>query len=280
MRKNVYNKIKPANSYRVVWGIVILISILGFLYELICLSVYLQPDNQTEMPSLMQVAIRFFAQFSVLSVLKALLISLRTLGISLLFALLLGLIFGFLFGSKKHWAYTQPTVDFLRSIPVTFLIPILAILYGSGNVLNIYLLTIYPTSLMILFGVRTGIIKRDMERLHFFTVISSKRTQPLRYRVEKTKLLFFETLPDIFSGFRVALSYGLVIVTVLEYMHIGVLEEAYGIGTLLDIETTNHVTVNIFALVLLIGVIGFLLNWITEKIQHKWIHWSNENLKN
>jgi ABC-type nitrate/sulfonate/bicarbonate transport system permease component len=63
-------------------------------------------------------------------------------------------------------------------------------------------------------------------------------------------------------------------------MHIGVSEEAYGIGTLLDIETTNHATVNIFALVLLIGVIGFLLNWITERIQHKWIHWSNENLKN
>jgi ABC-type nitrate/sulfonate/bicarbonate transport system permease component len=280
MKKNVYNKLKPSTGYGRMWGIVILVAVLGFLYELICLGVYLQPYNQTEMPSFMQVAVRFFAQFSVLGVLKALLVSLRTLGISLLFALVSGLFLGFLFGSKKHWAYTQPTVDFLRSIPVTFLIPVLAILYGSGTVLNIYLLTIYPTSLMIMFGVRTGIIKRNTERLHFFTVISSKAMQPLRYRVEKTKLLFFETLPDIFSGFRVALSYGLVIVTVLEYMHIGVSEEAYGIGTLLDRETTNHETVNIFALILLIGVIGFLLNWIAEKIQHKWIHWSNENLKN
>jgi hypothetical protein len=72
----------------------------------------------------------------------------------------------------------------------------------------------------------------------------------------------------------------LVIVTVLEYMHIGVLESSIGIGTLLDRENTNHDNVNVFALVLLIGVIGFSLNWITEKIQYKWKHWSNENLKN
>jgi ABC-type nitrate/sulfonate/bicarbonate transport system permease component len=133
---------------------------------------------------------------------------------------------------------------------------------------------------MIMFGVRTGMQKQDLERLHFFNVIASKQRQPKRYRIEKIKLTLFETLPDIFSGFRVALSYGLVIVTVLEYMHIGVSESSIGIGTLLDKENTNHDTMNVFALVLLIGIIGFFLNWITEKIQLKWIHWSSENLKN
>jgi ABC-type nitrate/sulfonate/bicarbonate transport system permease component len=282
MKKNASNKSK--NDCGRVCGIVILVAVLGSLYKLICMGVSWQPDNQTEMPSLMQVTFRFFVQFSDPWLLKALLITLRTLGVSLFFALVLGLFFGFLFGSKKQWAYTQPTVDFLRSIPVTFLIPVLAILYGSSNILNIYLLTIYPTSLMVMFGVRTGIMKRDIERLHFFTVISSKRKTvrcmvAFVLYVEKIKLLLFETFPDIFSGFRVALSYGLVVVTVLEYMHIGVSEETCGIGTLLDREMTNHATINIFALVFLIGTIGFLLNGIAETIQRKWIHWSNENLK-
>jgi ABC-type nitrate/sulfonate/bicarbonate transport system permease component len=253
---------------------------LGLIYGIICLMVAFDVDNNTQMPSPLKIAGRFCGQFVDANVLNALFVTMRTLGISLFFALITGLLFGFLFGSKKKWTYTQPSVDFLRSIPVTFLIPVLAIIFGSSNTINMYLLAIYPTSLMIMFGVRTGIIKQDMERLHFFNIISSKQALPNRYRIEKIKLTFFETLPDIFSGFRVALSYGLVIVTVLEYMHIGVSENSIGIGTLLDRENTNHDNVNVFALVLLIGVIGFFLNWVTEKIQNKWIHWSNENLKN
>jgi ABC-type nitrate/sulfonate/bicarbonate transport system permease component len=150
----------------------------------------------------------------------------------------------------------------------------MAIICGIGEEKNIYLLTIYPTLLLIMFGVRTGLIKQDLERAHFFKIIASNN---YKSKLEKRKLVFFEALPDIFSGFRVALSYGLVIVTVLEYMRIG---NANGIGYLLENNTTLDNKVGIFALVLLIGVVGFVLNKITEIIQHKWIHWSNENLKN
>jgi ABC-type nitrate/sulfonate/bicarbonate transport system permease component len=268
------------NSRRSLWGIVILAGVLGLVYAIICFWVKFDTYNNTQMPSIAKIISRFFSQFADLSVLKALGVTLRTLGISLLFAIVLGLLLGFFLGSKTKWAYTQPTVDFLRSIPITFLIPIMAIVFGSSDTINIYLLTIYPTALMIMFGVRTGKQKQDLERLHFFKIIASKQMQPKRYRIEKIKLTLFETIPDIFSGFRIALSYGLVIVTVLEYMHIGVSENSIGIGTLLDRENINHDMMNVFALVLLIGIVGFFLNWITEQIQFKWIHWSNENLKN
>jgi ABC-type nitrate/sulfonate/bicarbonate transport system permease component len=261
-------------------GILILIGVLLLTYTIIWLIKKLQPYNQVEMPYPLEIVSRFFLQFTDLDVLKALGVTLYELGISLFFAIILGLLFGFLFGSKNKWACTQPTADFLRSIPVTFLIPILAIIFGTGDTINIYLLTIYPTSLLIMFGVRTGIQKQDLERLHFFGIIASKQMQPKRYRIEKIKLTLFETLPDIFSGFRVALSYGLVIVTVLEYIPVGTSETSYGIGRLLKKAEETQPYVNVFALVLLIGVIGFFLNWITEKIQHRWIHWSNENLKN
>ena len=272
--KNIVNKIPKS-----VCGILILAGVLLLVYSTICLWVKIDIYNSTKMPSVFDIVTRFFLQFADFNVLKALGITLRTLGISLLWAVGIGLSLGFLFGGKKQWAYTQPTVDFLRSIPVTFLIPILAIIFGSGDTINIYLLTIYPTSLLIMFGVRTGKQKQDLERLHFFDVIASNKMQPSIYRIEKIKLTLYETLPDIFSGFRVALSYGLVIVTVLEYMHIGISENSIGIGTLLDKENINHENVNVFALVLLIGVIGFVLNKGAELIQYKLIHWSNENLK-
>ena len=161
--KNIVNKIPKS-----VCGIFILAGVLLLVYEVICFWVNIDIYNNTKMPSVYDIVSRFFLQFADFNVLKALGITLRRLGISLLWAIGVGLLLGFLFGSKKQWAYTQPTVDFLRSIPVTFLIPILAIIFGSGDTINIYLLTIYPTSLLIMFGVRTGKQKQDLERLHFF----------------------------------------------------------------------------------------------------------------
>jgi ABC-type nitrate/sulfonate/bicarbonate transport system permease component len=273
--KTIVQKIIRQKS---LWGVLILAGILLLIYGVIRLCVELDIDNQTKMPSVYDIVSRFFLQFADLNVFKALGITLQRLAISLFFAIILGLLLGFALGSKKKWDYTQPTVDFLRSIPVTFLIPILAIIYGTGEPINIYLLTIYPASLLIMFGVRTGKQKQDLERLHFFYIISSKQTQAKKYRIEKIKLTLYETLPDIFSGFRIALSYSLVVITVLEYIPIG--QSEIGLGKLLESEISNHDKTNIFAFLLLIGIVGFLLNWVTEKIQRKWIHWSNENLKN
>lgn len=266
------------SNKRSLWGIVILAGVLLLVYGIFFGWVKLQPTNQTKMPSVCDIVGRFFTQLADLKVLKALGITLLRLLLSLIFAVIFGLLLGFAFGNKKPWAYTQPTVDFLRSIPVTFFIPILAIVLLSSNTINIYLLTIYPTSLLIMFGVRTGIQKQDLERFHFFDVIASKQQRPDHYRKERIKLILFEALPDICSGFRVALSYGLVVITVLEYMHIG--QSVIGLGELLESEVTNHDKTNIFAIVLLIGTIGFLLNKGAEWLQHKYIHWSNENLKN
>ena len=275
MKKIVFKN----NWWRNMLGILVLAGVLSIIYGVICAKA-----GDIKMPSLLDVLKRFGTQFTDstnnTTVLKALGITLFTLGVSLFFSLVIGLVFGFFFGRKEKWIYIQPTVDFLRSIPMTFLIPILAIIYATGDTINIYLLTIYPTSLIIMFGVRNGIQNQDLERLHFFKVIASKQKQPKRYSIEKIKLTLFEALPHIFAQFRIALSYGLVIVTVLEYMFIGVSESSTGIGTLLYRANENQPKANVFALVLLIGVIGFFLNKVAEWIQNKLIHWSNENLKN
>ena len=266
--------------WRNIAGFLILLCVLSIIYGVIYLGVELKSDNKIKLPSILEVISRGITQLVDLRVLKALWITIRTLGISLCFAIIFGLLLGFSLGSKKKWTYTQPTVDFLRSIPITFLIPIFAIVAGSGHSINLYLLTIYPTALMIMLGVRAGKQKQDMERLHFFEIIASQQMQKKRYRREKIKLTFFETIPDIFSGFRIALSYGLVVVTVLEYLNVGQSDNSLGIGALLNSPYAGQSYMNMFALVLLIGFIGFVLNWITEKIQNRLIHWSNENLKN
>jgi ABC-type nitrate/sulfonate/bicarbonate transport system permease component len=264
------------NSKQILIGIGILIAILCTLYGIMYIVAEYKNHFQNKSITLLTANDfdYFVKHFNVNTVVTALGITLKRLGISLFIAVILGLFFGFLLCRKKQWTYTQPTADFLRSIPVTFFIPVMAIVFGSGNETNLYIYTIYPTSLIIMFGVRTGLMKQDLERAHFFKIISSDNCKS---KLENWKLAFFEALPDIFSQFRVALSYGLVIVTVIEY-----LEKTGGMGIgYLAYKTEETVDkVGTFFIILLIGVVGFVLNKITEMIQHKWIHWSNENLKN
>ena len=129
---------------RNILGILVLAGVLSIIYGVICTKV-----GDIKMPSLLDILKRFGTQFTDntnnTTVLKALGVTLSTLGISLFFSLVIGLVFGFLFGKKEKWIYIQPTVDFLRSIPMTFLIPILAIIYATGDTINIYLLNVSST---------------------------------------------------------------------------------------------------------------------------------------
>jgi len=206
-------------------------------------------------------------------VLEAIWVTIRALFKSLLLSLIIGICLGYFLGyNMKVWNSSQPTVDFFRSIPVTFLIPVSALLIGVNDKNIIWLLSSYPGILVMIFSVRTGIMKQEPERIHFFKIISGKNNFITRF----FKVTFFETLPDLFSGFRIALSYGLVIVTVLEYMRLG---NEMGLGGLVNDELERQHYSNVYAFILLIGIIGFILNKVTEIIQGKYIHWSNENSK-
>lgn len=224
-------------------------------------------------PKPVEIITQLFQLLKDKEVINAIGITIFTLTKSLLVSITIGILLGYLLGyNLKVWNTSQPTVDFFRSIPVTFLIPVSALLLGINNTNIIWLLSSYPGVLVMIFSVRTGIMKQEPERLHFFKIISYNNNFIARF----IKVTFFETLPDLFSGFRISLSYGLVIVTVLEYMRLG---NQLGLGGLVNDELEKQHYSSVYAFILLIGFIGFFLNKITEVIQNKYIHWSNENTK-
>jgi ABC-type nitrate/sulfonate/bicarbonate transport system permease component len=202
---------------------------------------------------------------SVWSVLSNTLINLtKALSLSLFFGVLLGLFLGL---NKSIWNLSQPTVDFFRSIPVTFLIPAVALLIGVTSANIVWILATYPCLLIIIFNVRAGISKQEPERVHSFHIISGSTNLLSRF----FKVTFYEILPDIFSGFRIALSYDIVIITVLEYMRLG---NKTGIGGLINDELQSLNYVRVYALTFIIGILGFVLNKFVEIIQQRFIHWS------
>lgn len=214
-----------------------------------------------------------FKSFSEQSVLAALANTLVTLSKALVLSLVFGIVLGLFLGlNKSVWSLSQPTVDFFRSIPVTFLIPAVALLIGVTSENIIWILATYPCLLIIIFNVRAGITKQEPERVHSFYIISGSTNLLNRF----IKVTFYEILPDIFSGFRIALSYCLVVITVLEYMRLG---NKTGIGGLISDELQNLNYVRVYALTFIVGILGFTLNKIVEIIQNKFIHWASDEEK-
>jgi ABC-type nitrate/sulfonate/bicarbonate transport system permease component len=202
------------------------------------------------------------------NVLSALGNTLINLSKSLALSLSLGVIVGLFLGvNKSIWNLSQPTVDFFRSIPVTFLIPAAALLMGVTSSNIVWLLAAYPCLLIIIFNVRSGISRQEPERIHSFYIISGSTNLIKRF----FKVTIYEILPDIFSGFRIALSYCIVIVTVLEYMRIG---NKTGIGGLINDELQNLNYARVYGLTFIIGILGFLLNKAVELLQSRFAHWA------
>jgi ABC-type nitrate/sulfonate/bicarbonate transport system permease component len=216
-----------------------------------------------------QEVIKSFCEHSVLYPLANTLFSLlKVLALSLFLGIAVGLFLGL---NERIWNLSQPTIDFFRSIPVTFLIPAVALLIGVTSENIIWILATYPSSLIIIFNIRAGVSnleKPEYERLHSFYIISGTTNVLSRF----FNVTFYEILPYLFTGFRIALSYSIVIITVLEYMRLG---NSLGIGGLINDELQNLDYVHVYALIFIIGILGYLLNKIVELLQNKFIHWGS-----
>jgi ABC-type nitrate/sulfonate/bicarbonate transport system permease component len=196
--------------------------------------------------------------------------------IALLVAFFFGVFFGIVLGrSNRAWNLSQPTLDFFRSIPVTFLIPASALLLGVTSQSMIWVLASYPCMLIMILNVRAGLTKQESERVLSYSIISGNSSPIKRF----FRVTIYEILPDVSTGFRIALSYSIVIVTVLEYMNIGNNGSNPGIGKLISEEAENTSYARVYSLIFIIGLIGFLLNKTVEVLDSIFFRWSKNNHK-
>jgi ABC-type nitrate/sulfonate/bicarbonate transport system permease component len=160
------------------------------------------------------------------------------------------------------WSIFEPTLDFLRSIPVTFFIPAFAVILGISSPNIIWILAVIPSSLIIIVNVLHGIKQQNLNRLHQYYLISGKKSKISAF----IKVTFFEVLPYFIAGFKISLSYAIVIVTVLEYMQMG---NETGLGTLVynEMEQLNYKRV--YSIIIIVGLIGYILNQLIDKIPNK-----------
>lgn len=182
--------------------------------------------------------------------------------ISILIGIPLGLAMGYF--SKVYYSL-EFFVDFLRSIPAAAIFPLFILIFGIGSPSIISVVT-YACLLIIVVNTIYGV--RNVKELRIMSAKIMKLSQLDIFR----KIILPESLTYIFAGLRIAISYGMVIVIFSE-MFIGT---DSGLGRrIIDAQTVYKIP-EMYAAVILTGLIGYALNKLALRAEKSIIHWEGK----
>ncbi len=156
-------------------------------------------------------------------------------------------------------------VDFFRSMPASALIPLFILFFGIADV-NKVAIAGFSVFLIVVFNSAYGVMNARKSRVLAAKVMGASSFQIFR------DVLLFESLPQTFIGLRNGISTALVIVVVAE-MFIG---SEHGLGhRIIEGEQVLHVA-DMYASIIVAGIIGYLLNVIFMLLDSRLIHWNGK----
>jgi len=183
--------------------------------------------------------------------------------IGFLIACIIGIPIGLLMGYyDKIYHSLEFIVEFFRSIPATALFPLFILSFGIGDSSKIAL-TAWAAGLILIINSMYGVhLGKELR-------IKSAKTMKISGFNLFKKIIFPEALPQIFSGMRIAISLSLVIVIVTE-MFIGT---NFGLGHRIINAQLVYRTSQMYATILITGILGFIINKSFILVEKKVVHW-------
>jgi ABC-type nitrate/sulfonate/bicarbonate transport system permease component len=197
--------------------------------------------------------------------------SLRVLGIGYLVAVLAGLLLGVALGlGHRAEQASRPLLEFLRAIPGVALLPVFIVLFGLGTEMKVVLIAtgaVWPVLLNTIDGVRSvEPLLLDMAR-----TFRLGRWQRLR------RIVLPSAGPQIFAGARTALAIAVIVMVVGETVG-----SSGGIGYFLLNAQRNFAITSMWATIIALGIVGYLLNVlfrIVEAVALRWHRLQRTRLK-
>jgi ABC-type nitrate/sulfonate/bicarbonate transport system permease component len=180
------------------------------------------------------------------------------LGISIAIAVPLGIALG---RSSVATAFLDPLLQFARSIPVVTAAPVFIALFKFGDEMEVATIvagTIWP----LLLNTIDGASSVDPVQLETARVFRLPRWHRL------TALIIPSALPKIFTGLRLSLSLSLILMVFSE-----LIGSTNGIGYEMT-NANNEFDLPLFwALLLLLGILGYVLNAILYGVEKRALRW-------
>jgi ABC-type nitrate/sulfonate/bicarbonate transport system permease component len=183
-------------------------------------------------------------------------------GLGLAIAVAAGLVAGIVIGSVPALrAVTASTIEFLRPIPSVALIPVAVLLYGT-DLRSVLLLVVYASFWQVLVQVLAG--THDVDPVAEDTARSYQLGVWGRVRY----VMWPTALPYVMTGVRLAATVALVL-TITAELVIG----APGLGHEIAIAQTSGAVPQVYALVLVTGLLGVTVNLMARAVERRALHW-------
>ncbi|MFZ5365387.1 MAG: ABC transporter permease [Patescibacteria group bacterium] len=243
----------------IIIGPIILIAVWALVAQLELIDKFFLPGPLTTINKLVQLIISG-------AILGDLFSTLERVVLAFLIALIVGLPLGLFLGrTEKIYRSIEFIIDFFRSTPATALFPLFLLIFGITDNSKIAVAA-FAAMLLIIFNTAYGVMHAKKSRVLAAQIMGATKAQIFRW------ILFWESLPQTFIGLRSAVSLSLVIIIVTE-MFIGTTS---GLGRrIIDSQITYEIP-TMYAVILLAGIVGYLLNLLFLSIEKRFLHWSGK----
>lgn len=183
---------------------------------------------------------------------------------------MLGLVIGVVVGVGTGFVLAEwhlarralyPFIVAFQSMPKVALAPLFIIWFGFGytpKILVVVMLEFFP----MLVNTMGGILSTDKSRLDLFHSLSASKWQVW------SRLLLPSALPSIFAGLEVAVVNSFIGAITAEFVG-----ATAGLGVLLQQFKNNYDTPGVFAILIVLALIGVTLNQVVRVLRRRLIFW-------
>jgi ABC-type nitrate/sulfonate/bicarbonate transport system permease component len=226
-------------------------------------QVWTAHQHSSKFPRLSTILVEFrdlwlFSQFN-----EHVVPSLERIGLGFALAVVVGIALGIPIGLSR-WArlWTMPHIEFWRAMPPPALLPIsIVLLHSIGNkqkVAFIAFFCLFPILLNTIDGVRAI----DP------TLVETARSYNIPRRERIRRLVLPAAAPQIAAGMRTSLSLAVIMMVVSEFF-----SSTSGVGYVLLISKNTFQFTPMWAAIVLIGVLGYLLNVLFLIAERRLLAW-------
>jgi ABC-type nitrate/sulfonate/bicarbonate transport system permease component len=177
-------------------------------------------------------------------------------------AVVLGVAVGTLIGlSRRAREYIDPTIQFLRAIPPPVLLVLFIVLLGIGDAMKVA---------MIVFGVIWPIVINTADGVGSVEPLQRETGRAFRIRFvdQLVYIILPSAAPKIFAGLRVSLSIAVILMVISELY-----AATDGVGFELVQAQRSFRSLDVWATIVLLGIIGYSLNAILAAVEGYVLRW-------
>lgn len=188
--------------------------------------------------------------------------SLGRMALGLGLAIVVGVALGVALGrSPRTYAYLDPMLQFMRAIPPPTLVPVFVVLFSLGTQMQVA---------SIIFSVIWPILMNSADGARSVDPLKLETAAAFRFSAfdRVAHVVLPSALPKIFAGLRLSLSLGLILMVFSELLP----GTSNGIGFQLVDATSRSDLPTMWAAIVLLGILGYLLNVLLLTLERRALH--------